>query len=119
MAKDKVDTLKNILGALMNGYKDDHYNNVEVVPKRISTGSLKFDQRVRITSGSVVRFVGPTSAGKTSEAFLLGHNFMAAFPQNSRGIYVKAEARLGEDLKNRTGHKFVYKTEGWEIGTVS
>ncbi len=114
---EKTDTVKNVLAALLNGYKDDHFNFIQNEPKRISTGSLLLNQSVELNSGSVLRLCGPTSAGKTSEAFLICQNFLNTMP-NSRALYIKAEARLSTNIQKRVGLKFTTNAEEWDVGTV-
>ena len=60
MAKKKEevieDTTKNLLGSLLNGYKEDHYNFIETEPFEISTGSIKLDKTIgKIKTGSAIR----------------------------------------------------------------
>jgi RecA/RadA recombinase len=123
MAKKKEevvieDTTTNLLSSLLNGYKEDHYNFIESKPFTISTGSLKLDKTIgKIQSGSVVRLAGPFGAGKTSQALLLAYNFFQTRPK-SKGIYVKAEARLREELQQRSGIKYVFTPEEWVEGTM-
>lgn len=113
-----TDISKNVLNALLNGNKDDHYNLVESVKEvRITSGSLLLDNEVSLYTGNVLRMVGPTESGKTSQACLYAKNFMEAVP-NSKTLYVKAEGRLGHDIRARTGLKFVFNADEWEDGTV-
>lgn len=122
MAKTPVtastDTSKNILGALLKGSEEDHYNHIDTVPEvRIPSGSILLDNEVSLYTGNVMRMAGPTESGKTSQACLWAKNFMEIVP-NSKTLYVKAEGRLGRDIRTRTGLKFVYKAEEWDDGTV-
>lgn len=118
--KGGEDTSKNILNALMNGCKEDHFNNIHVEPSKISTGSLVFDQILGnggVASNTSIRLIGPHSSGKTSQSLLLMYNYLQTIP-NSKGIYIQAEPRFSQSLRERSGLKFVYDPKEWEIGTV-
>ncbi len=109
---------KNLLGSLMNGYKDTIYNHINPVRKKISTGSLVLDSYINITSGGTVRVGGAQAeSGKSSECILLAQNYMQTMPK-SKGLLINAEARLSEEFKTRTGAKFVEKPEDWVYGTI-
>lgn len=111
-------TINDSLVAMLNANKDSHLNNEEQFPSfKISTGSLKVDHVLDGgLGGGIHRFVGYTEGGKTSEAFVVMANFLAAQPK-SRGLYIKAEGRLTEEMKRRAGIKFVTKPEEWVDGT--
>jgi RecA/RadA recombinase len=112
------DNAKKILKEILGKNTDHHYNHVEAVPEvRIPSGSMLLDNEVSLKTGNVLRMVGPTESGKTSQACLYAKNFMEIIP-NSRTLYVKAEGRLGTDIRTRTGLKFVFNAEEWEDGTV-
>lgn len=116
--EDTGPSSSDILGTFMDDHKGEHFNNV--VPKHtiISTGSLKLDGEVKVRSGGVVRFSGlGAELGKTSESLVLLANFMATMPK-SKAIYYKAEGRLGDEIKARSGLKFVEKAAEWVYGTV-
>jgi RecA/RadA recombinase len=83
--------------------KDDHYNFIKEVSYKVSTGSIVFDYYTDggITPG-IVRLVGPTESGKTSEALTMAKNFQDTIP-NSMVVYVKAEGRLDPRLIERHG----------------
>lgn len=84
---------------------------------KISTGSKIFDSLIGGGFGSgLVRFVGPTEAGKTAEALQVQENFLNEV-DNSKGILVKAEGRLDENMTDRVGTKFVSDPEDWVEGT--
>lgn len=122
MAKQKIEKeagdIRDILGVMMNGNKESHLNSeVEAAPYKISTGSLKLDHVLDGGLGAGLhRFVGVTEGGKTSEAMLIMANHFKEFP-TSRGIYVKAEGRLTDDMIRRSGIKFTKNDKEWEDGT--
>jgi len=113
----KNDPIKNLMGSLLSGYKEDVYNHVinERIP--ISAGSLTLDSLIKIKTGSVIRLAGPLESGKTSQLLLIMLNYLNTVPK-SRGLYVKAEGRLSEEMQARSGLKFVFSDRDWEIGTV-
>lgn len=111
------DSIKNLMGSLLKGYKDSHYNFVTNERIPISTGSLLLDGYVHLKSGSVVRLAGSLESGKTSQCLLLMSNYLQTIPK-SRGLYCKSEGRLSEEIQLRSGLKFVYSQEEWEYGTV-
>ncbi len=116
--KEETRGSKDLLNSILKATKEDHYAYVESKNKVISTGSLILDGLVKVRTGSVVRLVGKgAELGKTSESFVLAANFMEAMPK-SKTIYVKAESRLSEEMKIRSGIKFVTEAENWEYGTV-
>ena len=106
------------LSAFLKTKKDVHYNFIRPENRVISSGSLILDSVVKIRSGSVIRMGGKTpETGKTSQSFVFADNFMKTV-KNSKTIYIKAEARLTEELKKRTGLTFVSNPDEWAIGTV-
>ena len=106
---------KNLLASLLNGYKEDHYNFVPDNPIKVSTGSLLLDKQVSLTEG-IHRFCGFSGAGKSSESLLVLKNFLES-GKNHKGVLIKAEGRLSDNVKNRSGMKFVYSAEEWDYGT--
>ena len=111
------ESTKNLLGSLLKGYEDDHFNFIKNERLPISTGSLLLDKYVNIRTGSVVRFAGPLESGKTSECLLIMKNYLETIPK-SRALYVKGEGRLSEEMMMRSGLKFVFSEDVWNFGTV-
>lgn len=113
---DASNALSLIMGDKeMNG---DIYNDIIAENKFISTGSLLMDSVVKIRSGQVIRLVGKgAELGKTSEALVIGDNYMKTMDK-SKGVFIKAEGRLSNEMKKRSGLKFVDKVEDWTYGTV-
>ena len=108
---------KNQLEGLLNEYEDDHYNFGVTEYFQISTGSMKLD--AALDGGlppGIHRFGGSSEGGKTSASLEVLKNFLETVP-NSKGIIVKAEGRLSEKLKKRSGIKFVTNAEDWVVGT--
>src|SRR4051812_37234582 len=108
---------KNILGSLLNGYKETHYNFNKVSPVRIPSGSLIIDSIINVKTGTTLRMGGPAEVGKTSQSLLFADNFMKVMPK-AKTVYVNAEAKFSEELQGRTGMKFVFDSEQWDYGTV-
>jgi hypothetical protein len=96
----------------------DNYNAIIPEGRIVSTGSLLLDSHVKIRSGCVVRLSGLGSElGKSSEALVLMANYMAEMPK-AKGIFYKAEGRLGPEMRARSGIAFVDRHEDWKPGTV-
>lgn len=108
---------KSILGSFLKEKKEDHYNFEEAVNYRVSTGSLNMDMQTGGGLGpGLHRFVGFTEGGKTSASLEVMKNFLNTVP-NSKGFYIKAEGRLSDEMRTRSGIKFVFDADGWEAGT--
>ena len=114
---NKEDASKNLLNSLLKGYSDTHYNFIETKPVLIDSGSLLLNSHVKIYSNSALKLSGPPETGKSSQAMLFAANFMKKMPK-SKTIYVNAEAKFGEEIKARTGLKYVEKPDEWNVGTV-
>ena len=108
---------QDVLGNFLKANKDDHYNFEETVDYKISSGSLQLDLYLAGGFGpGLHRFTGVNEGGKTSESFQVMNNFLQTLPK-SRGLYIKAEGRLGPEVQERSGVKFVFSPEEWEDGT--
>ena len=65
------------------------------------------------------RFMGVTESGKTSCALDFLYNFLLVDTGNKRrGIYIKAEGRLSDNIIERSGIKFVFNPDDWVDGTT-
>ena len=110
---------QDILGDLLNKNQKDHYNDIEEAEDlKISTGSLILDSQMGggFSAGGLLRFVGYTEGGKTSESLQTMKNYLESVP-NSKGFYIKAEGRLSKEMQDRTGIKFVWDKNNWVTGT--
>jgi RecA/RadA recombinase len=114
--QDNGEATKGTLDALLNKYKDDHFNFIENHPVKVSTGSLNLDQEIVLTEG-IHRFVGYSGAGKSSEALLIMKNFLDIKNEKRKAILVKAEGRLSDNIKARSGVKFCFDAKQWNYGT--
>lgn len=99
--------------------KEHHFNFEEFRGDyKVSSGSKILDSYIAGGFGSgLLRFVGPTEAGKTAESLVIQKNFLDTVGE-SKGIYVKAEGRLSEKMRERSGIKFVTDPKEWELGTT-
>jgi len=114
---EPVKTAEGQLTKFLNANKAEHFNFVDDVNYAVSTGSLNLDTELGKFSPSLIRLVGPSSAGKTSFAFNVTKEFFATVP-NSRAVYIKAEGKLSPELQERTGLTFVKDPEQWKDKTV-
>jgi hypothetical protein len=115
--EEQQDNSKAMMSAFLKSEGAIHYNDFDTVPVLITSGSLKLDAMAKVKSGTILRMGGPAEVGKTSQALLYATNFMKAMPK-SKIIYVNAESKFSEELKSRTGLKFVTKGEDWDYGSV-
>lgn len=119
-AQSNIVTDKERVAAYFKDNQQDILNHIEAVDYRISTGSLIFD---KMTGGGfnpgVIRFVGVYESGKTSAAITLMDNFLndKSTPFRKKGIYLKSEGRLAENVMQRTNIKFTSDVEDWNDGT--
>jgi RecA/RadA recombinase len=83
----------------------------------ISTGSLLLDLA---TNGgihpSILRMTGATEGGKSSCALSILKNFLDNVPK-AKGLIIPSEGRLKNNIRERSGVKFVDSPDEWEIGT--
>lgn len=108
---------ENILGNFLKANKDDHFNFEDTVEYKVSSGSLQLDYHLGGGFGpGLHRFTGVNEGGKTSESLQVMKNFLTSLDK-SRGLYIKAEGRLGPEVKKRSGVKFVFSPEDWVDGT--
>lgn len=114
---DTNEATKNLLGALLKGYSDTHFNFVKRQETRIPSGSLILDSHIQVKSGQILRMGGPAEVGKTSQSLLFANNYMKAVPK-SKTIYVNAEAKFGREIQDRMGYKFTMNHEEWDYNTI-
>lgn len=119
MAKkeDKIVTSNEILSNFLKNNKDDHYNFEDDFNYKVSSGSLQLDIHMGGGFGpGLHRFCGINEGGKTSQALEVMRNFLSSVP-NAKGFYIKAEGRLSQEMKERSGVKFTTFAEDWTAGT--
>jgi len=121
MAKTKKETPKglspnDLIKSFLKLTEKDHYNYEESYDYQVSSGSLKLDFALGGGLGpGLHRFTGVNEGGKTSEALEVMKNFLDTVP-NSRGFYIKAEGRLTKQMRERSGVKFVFNEDEWDVG---
>lgn len=114
----EVNTINNVAKDILNRKenKNLHYNYEEEQNYKVSSGSLILDCELDGGIGpGLHRFCGINEGGKTSCSFSFMHNFLKA--EGRRGIYIKAEGRLSDEMQKRSGIKFVWDPDKWEDGT--
>ena len=109
---------KDYTEAFLKSNKDYHYNLEEGAdPYLVSSGSMILDHVLGGGFGSGLhRFIGANEGGKTNEALHVMHNMLKTV-ENSKGLFVMAEGRLSQEIKDRAGIKFVHSAEDWDVGT--
>ena len=117
---DKALTPEQQAMAFFKKNKDDHYNFEKDHNYKVKSSSLKLTAHMDGgLSAGAHRFMGVAESGKTSCALDFMYNFLgdkkAKAPR--RGIYIKSEGRLSENVKRRSGLRFVYNPEEWVDGT--
>src|SRR5210317_801613 len=107
---------KSLLNNFLKNNKENHFNFEEQVNYRVSSGSLEFDHHLDGGFGpGLHRFVGMNEGGKTSASLEVMKNFLKM--PKAKGVYIKAEGRLSEQMIKRCGVKLVYNYDEWEDGT--
>lgn len=114
--KKKEVTPQSIVSSIFKNNKEDHYNYEEEVYYEVSSGSLNFDLEIDGMGPGCHRFLGIDSGGKTSSALQFMKGFLDE-PKDRRGVYFKAEGRLGPKIRKRSGVNFVFDPEEWVDGT--
>lgn len=116
-AKQKLGT-SEFMSKFFESNKEFHYNYEETAkPYLVSTGSLILDQFIGGGLGSgLQRFTGCNEGGKTNEALHVMFNMISSV-EKSKGLYIKAEGRLSEDIQKRSGLNFVFDPKEWVVGT--
>lgn len=111
---------KDIMSSILKSGKTDHYNFEETITYKIPSSSMILNTALGggINPGCV-RLSGITAGGKSSCALDFLTNFLkeATSKDDRRGVYFKCEGRLSDEMKVRTGIKFVSTSEEWESGT--
>lgn len=109
---------KTFAEKFFKGNKEFHFNlEKEVEDFCASSGSIILDS---VLGGGfkkgLFRLTGVTEGGKTSAALTVLKNMLDTAP-NSKGVYVKAEGRLSDEMRERSGINFVFNPSEWEVGT--
>ena len=127
MAKDKEDKKEKLLSpeeqaaSFFNQKerKTQHYNFEKNHDYKTPCSSLLLtsDMEGGLNPGAH-RFMGVAESGKTSAALDFMFNFFQERKSKRRGIYVKAEGRLSDNVILRSGVKFVFSPDDWIDGTT-
>ena len=121
MARTKKEAPKglspnDLIKSFLKNTENDHYNFEKEHDYKVSSGSLILDFELGGGLGpGLHRFTGINEGGKTSEALEVMKNFLQTVP-NSRGFYIKAEGRLGKEMRQRSGIDFVFNEDEWKEG---
>lgn len=103
--------------SFLRSHKADHYNFEETITYKVPSSSLILTAAMNGGCGpGANRAMGITAGGKTSCTL----DFMYHFLQNNkghRGLYVKSEGRLSDEVKLRSGITFVLNPDEWKDGT--
>ena len=105
------------LSDYLKANKKDHLNFDKQVDWVASTGSLRFDSE--LGGGyrpGAYKVIGASFSGKTNSILQCIRNGLEKV-ENSKALWVKAEGRLDDEVKDRSGVKFVYSPDEWVIGT--
>tara|TARA_Y100000361_G_scaffold154231_1_gene178917 strand:+ start:574 stop:1770 length:1197 start_codon:yes stop_codon:yes gene_type:complete len=115
---NSVLTSQEQLNSFLKQNKESHFNFEQTINYRVPSGSMTLDYYLDGGLGTGLhRFVGMNEGGKTSCALQFLKNFLDVKNENRKGFYIKAEGRLGEEISERSGVKFVTNTDEWEEGT--
>jgi RecA/RadA recombinase len=115
MSKTAELATKDSLKSFLKQNEDHHYNFEEEITYKVSCGSLKVDFELDGGLGpGLHRFTGMNEGGKSSEALEVMKNFLKM--ENTKGVYIKAEGRLSEEMKQRCGIDFTYNEDSWGEG---
>lgn len=115
--EEVVDVSIKQLSDYLKANKKDHLNFDQQVSWKASTGSLLFDAELGGGFGpGAYKVSGASFAGKSHAILTCIKNALETIP-NSKGLWVKAEGRLDEDVQERSGLKFVFNPEEWVVGT--
>lgn len=107
MAKNTLSTDQNTLKNFLSKHQESHYNHCNPHIYKISSGSKRLDYYMDggFSSG-IHRLAGASEGGKTSEALNIVYNAFQTLPK-CKCVFVKAEGRLSDPVKLRSGLKFV------------
>lgn len=117
---EKTLTPQEQLKSILKLNSEDHFNHIENNDYKVSSGSLKFD--IELGGGispGITRMTGISEGGKTSSSLAFLNNFLKESTSKTprRGLIIKAEGRLSEEIKDRSGVTYVEKEEEWTDGT--
>ena len=104
-----------LLEKFLKDKKGQHYNFEEAIDYKVSSGSLQLDLMLNGGIGpGLHRFVGMNEGGKTFASLEVMKNMLNDVP-GSKGFYIKAEGRLSKEMQLRSGVKFVFESNIYEV----
>ncbi len=118
---EAVITPEQQIAAMLKTGKEDHYNNEPTISYKVPPSSLKLMAAMNggISPGAH-RACGVTTGGKTSCLLDLMFNFFKETTPDAkkrRGVFVKSEGRLSDEVKVRSGVTFTTDAAEWKDGT--
>ena len=110
--KDKGKSSNDYSSEYFKSHKEDHYNYEKAAEEYlVSSGSMYMDHVLGGGLGAGLhRFTGANEGGKTNAALHVMFNMFKSV-KNSKGLFIKAEGRLSNEIKERSGLTFVYNPE--------
>lgn len=114
----KILTPEEQLGAYLKETKTSHYNFEEDHKYKSPCSSLLLNAALvgGLYSGAH-RFIGLAGGGKSSCALDFMFHFLQEPTKKRRGLYVDAEGKLTDEIKERSGIVFVKDFAEWKDGT--
>lgn len=114
----KVDPIHAIVRNSIEENKGLVYSGKKKINYKVSTGSYRLDNDLGGGIGKgLTRLCGYTTAGKTSELFLLVANAFKQF-KRCRCLYVPAEGRDNIGIMDRVGLKYTEEISEWNNHSV-
>lgn len=116
--EEEKDVSQGLVSQYLKKHKDDHLNFDETVEWKASTGSLRFDAELGggFSAGGI-KVAGASFAGKTNCVLTCFKNALETVDK-AKGLWFKAEGRLDQEVMDRSGAKFVFNADEWEVGTI-
>lgn len=116
--ESEQDPSQNVVGSLLKNNKEDHFNFHQEVYYKVPSSSLILNAALdQGLCNSIHRFVGSSRGGKTSCALNFMKNFLDSKDGDRRGLFIKAEGRLGPEIQAMSGVTFVTDYNDWVSGT--
>jgi RecA/RadA recombinase len=116
---EKVISPDQQANSYLKANKESHYNFEETIHDKTRSSSIQLTAAMDggLEPGAH-RAVGKSAGGKTSCTLDFMYHFLKAFNgKGRRGVYIKSEGRLSENVKARSGVKFVLDPAEWVDGT--
>ena len=111
-------TPQSVLSSFLKSSKTgDHYNFEKDNEYKVACSSLILTSHLEggISNGAH-RFLGLSGGGKSSCALDFMYHFLQDKTRKRKGVYIKSEGRLSENVRNRSGISFCKDAESWKDG---